>query len=206
MATEKNAIYFFGHNWHDLERLVTLASFHFLTDELYNMDAAGNNTARIGYITQFFRGAALDWAQTRVTDNNVALYIQACRAHFGVVAETTTILQRSELEQLRYGNDVPSFFAEFDRLCLALSITADDSKIVMVRERLPVKVKVLLAEQALTFYSYDTMRTRLITMWALDPHRNSQGGLQQQAPTRPTCGNCGKKGHTAPNCRGKAKN
>lgn len=204
---KEEIVYFYGHNWHDLDRLVTLANFHFLTDEVYNVNDAGMCSARAGYLTQFFRGAALDWAATAsaAQGNNFELFVSACKAHFGVVAETTTILQRSELENLKYGNDVPSFFAEFDRLTLALGITTSATKIVHVRERLPIRIKTLLSEQALTFYDYETMRARLITMWALDPHRSQAGDFLPAAP-RQKCGNCGKKGHTAPNCRSKAKN
>lgn len=207
-STSKDSILFYGHNWHDLERLVTLARFHFTTDDVYTPNDAGLNAARAGYLTQCFRGAALDWAAsaTPAQVNSFDVFVISCKAHFGVVEETTTILQRSELENLKYGNDVPSFFAEFDRLTSALGIANDETRIVHVRERLPVRIKTLLAEQALTFYDYSTMRTRLITMWALDPHRQNPTSDFPNAPARPKCGNCGKKGHTAPNCRSKAKN
>jgi hypothetical protein len=204
---EQPELLFYGHNWHDLDRLVTLAKFYFTSDEVYNLDDNGLCQARAGYLVQSFRGPALDWASSQAPaatfhfDN----FVTACKAHFGVVAETTTILLRGELERLKYGSDVTAFFAEFDRLTLGLGINAGETKVVMVRERLPNKIKTLLAEQALVFHDYDTMRQRLITMWALDPNRHQTGDFQP-APARQKCSACGKKGHTAPNCRSKPKN
>lgn len=203
MSTDDDTILFYGHNWHDLDRLITLARFHFLTDAEFNIDEAGINVSRSSYLVKSFRGPALDWASTIVrvpaTFASFENFVTACKNHFGVSAETLQTLQRAELERLTYGSDVSAFFAEFDRITLSLGITADESRVVLVREKLPLRLKNLLAEQALVFHDYGTMRQRLITMWALDPHRAITGELK--APARPKCGNCGKKGHNASNCK-----
>jgi len=196
---------FSGSNWEDLDRLVALCTFRFSRDEAFNNNPRG----RCGLLCSHFTGPALDWAvnimnNEQATMDNWTGFITACKQAFGVEANGIQALRRNLLDKLHYGRDVPVFFAEFDRLTLQLGITDHGTKIVMVRGKLPPHVLKLLAEQALDFHNYETMRERLITMWALDPG-HTPGENSFRAPERPRCGNCGKKGHKAPDCRGPKK-
>lgn len=195
---------FDGSNWENLDRIVALCSFRFTRDDTYNDNPRG----RCGLLAEHFRGPALDWAVNVMNTSPASMdnfpgYVVACKQAFGVEANGITALRRNHLEALRYGRDVPVFFAEFDRLTLQLGITDHGTKIVMVRSKLPQSVLKLLAEQALDFANYETMRERLITMWALDPGQRPGEATSSHSTSR--CGNCGKKGHKAPDCRGPKK-
>jgi len=197
-------VYFYGHNWEDLDRLVALSYFHFSANNEYDVVAEdgtplnAGEVARSGYLASFFRGPALDWvAANRTVPGTMApftAFVIAVKQHFGVSDETTQIVRRGELDRLKWGNDVSVFFAEFDRLTSLLGITAAEAKITHVLARVPPHVNKLLAEQALVFNDYGTMRARLITMWAL--------GAFGAPKSTVTCSKCGKKGHATSDCRG----
>lgn len=195
------AYYFDGSNWEDLDKLIALARFHFLQDDDYD-DA--HQPQRCAYLAQRFVGAALDWAanehvNTPQTYEDFDVFVVAVKQAFGVEANNITALRRRALDDLRWGTDVPVFFSEFDRLTTQLAITGHDTKIAMVEAKLPVSLKETLATQALSFSNYETMRERLNTMWALNPHRKSGAS----SANRPRCGHCGKLGHRAADCKAK---
>jgi hypothetical protein len=196
---------FDGTNWEDLNRLVALAKFKFLQDSAFDIEGTDplqpDEPARCGYLASSFRGPALDWVASiygtaPTTFNNFDGFVAAVRQGFGIAEENITALCQSKLGDLRMGKDVPSFFAELDRLFLALSITGDSTKIAYARSKLTPHYARLLAEQGRVFHNYSTMREHCNAVWALSP---------QTAPSigkKPRCGSCGKKGHTAPECRG----
>lgn len=202
MAPENKGISeyaFEGSNWEDLDKIIALAKFQFLQDDDYD----DNAPRRCAYVAQRFSGPALDWVGQVHTSNpavfeNFDGFIIAVKQAFGVEANNITALRRKALDDLRWGSDVPVFFAEFDRLTLLLNIAGHDTKIAIVESKLPLAMKTELARQALSFANYDTMRERLNTMWALDPHRS--GG---SAKGRSRCGRCGKRGHAAADCKAK---
>lgn len=202
LSSSNEAINFNGSNWEDLDRLVALARFQFMLDEDYD-DAPRRQCA---YLASRFTGPALDWAvNTHAT--NAATYeafdgfVTACKEAFGVADGNVVTLHRQALDDLRWSHNVPVFFAEFDRLTLQLGITDHGTKIAMVRGKLPLDIKSELARQALEFNNYETMRERLITMWALNPRRSDGSADPLSRPKRPRCGRCGKKGHKADSCR-----
>jgi hypothetical protein len=193
---------FNGSNWIDLNRVLALARFQFIQDDDYDT----NDPRKCAYVASCFEGPALDWVASAHTStpamfNDFDGFVTAVRQAFGIADNNITALLRSELDQLRWGSDVPVFFAEFDRLVLALNISDHGTRIAMVEAKLPHQIKVLLSEQALSFSNYDTMRERLNCMWAIDPNRKKTG----EDSKKPRCGNCGKKGHTAAECRGSKK-
>lgn len=197
---EDEAHYHFdGSNWEDLDRMIALAKFQFLQDDDYD----DNAPRRCAYLAGRFQGPALDWvAQLHVSNpaifENFDGFIVAVKEAFGVEQNNISALRRKALDELRWGESTPVFFAEFDRLTFALGIAGHGTKIAMVLSKLPVSLKAELARQALDFANYDTMRERLNTMWALDPHR-----ANGSAAKKPRCGSCGKRGHLAAECKAK---
>ena len=194
-------IYFDGSNWEDLLRMLGLARFAFLQDEDYD----DNNPRRCAYVASRFRGPALDWVTTRHSlepslFENFELFVDRTREAFGVEDTNLTALRRSELEKLKWDPDAPVFFANFDRLTLQLRITDHGTKIAMLNPKLPLGIREKMADQALNFANYETMRERILTMWALDPSRTAKSST---AHKRPRCGKCGRKGHTASECNSK---
>jgi hypothetical protein len=210
MSTRDESLIFFdGSNGEDLLRLVTMSRLAFLREpERYEEDIR----AQCGHLAKNFRGPALDWVGNVLSTNAGALdnfqgFYNLVRAHFGIDDGNLDALRRAELDALRWRPDLPVFFAEFDRLTSLLGLAGDAVKIALVRSKLPTHVQKLLAEQALDFAHYPTMRTRLLTMWALDPSRSIPSSASSSAGTtqkkRGKCSRCGKRGHAASDCRSK---
>lgn len=201
VSRDEVKIKFNGSNWQDLNRIVALSRFAFLQDDDYDEADA----KKCAYLASMYEGPALDWAagvpHTSLT--NFERFIEATREAFGIADNNITALLRRDLDQLTWQTDVPVFFAEFDRLTMGLGITSHATRVAMIEQKLPAHLKALLASQALSFSNYDTMRERFNMMWALDPTR---GKTTLVAPAKhPRCGNCGKKGHKASECRSTAK-
>jgi hypothetical protein len=202
---EDAEVTFDGSNWQDLNRLVAISKFQFIQDDDYD----DNEARKCAYLAQKFTGPALDWVSSTHTSTQGAafvsfdLFVIAAREAFGIADNNITALLRRDLDNLEWQPEVPTFFAEFDRLTLALGINSHETRIAMIEQKLPLRLKVLLAEQSLSFSNYDTMRERFNGMWAMDPTR---GKKVTQGSKKPRCGSCGKKGHVASDCRAKTKN
>ena len=207
--TSESAITFDGSNWQDLIRLVAHANLKFILDAAKDEPELAGQPARCAYLSTHFTGPALDWVGAEHERNTTIFanydgFLVHVRNAFGISDEGLAAQRRNELEGLKWGADLPTFFAEFDRLTQLLQLTSHETRIALVRGKLPVHVQKLLAEQALNFANYDTMRERLLVMWALDPSR-AIGGASNAPPAkkRTKCGRCGKKGHNAADCRSK---
>ncbi|KAK3613225.1 hypothetical protein LTR56_028009 [Elasticomyces elasticus] len=192
---------FNGSNWQELNRLVAQARFHFLQDD----DFDDNPNRQCAYLAARYSGAALDWAASTTAVNyavfsNFDGFIDATRQAFGIAENNITALLRRDLDQLTWHPEVPVFFAEFDRLTLGLGISSHETRVAIVEQKLPPHLKMLLAQQALSFSNYDTMRERFNCMWALDPTRGKKTLSKEK---KPRCGSCGKCGHTASDCKAK---
>lgn len=190
---------FNGSNWQALNRIIALAKFQFAQDDNFDDD----DEKKCAYLAQRYDGPALDWVASVYSSTpgvmaSFTQFVDATRQAFGIADNNITALLRRDLDQLQWHTEVPVFFAEFDRLTLALGITSHETRVAMVEQKLPPHIKQLFAEQALSFSNYDTMRERCNMMWALDPKRG-----KMTATKRPRCGTCGKRGHTASDCRGK---
>jgi hypothetical protein len=198
---EDDTVTFNGSNWQELNRLVALARFAFLQDSDYD----DNDSKKCAYLCGKYSGAALDWVASSYHTNPAIFndfgnFIEATRQAFGIADNNITALLRRELDQLSWQTDTPVFFAEFDRLTVALGITSHETRVAMVEAKLPLSMKTLLASQALSFANYDTMRERFNCMWAMDPSRSKK---VTHPGKKPRCGSCGKKGHTSTDCRSK---
>lgn len=164
---------FDGTNWQELNRQVALAKFAFLQDSDYD----GDHPRRCAYLASRFAGPALDWVSSSHAANPAIFahfdaFVTATREAFGIHDNNITALLRRDLDQLQWNVETPIFFAEFDRLTLALGISDHSTRVAMVEAKLPHAMKVLLASQALSFSNYDTMRERFNCMWAMDPTRS----------------------------------
>ena len=201
-SAPKDEITFDGSSWESLTRLVTQS----VVARILDSDVASDKDQG-AWVAARFRGPALDWFGEHYSANHAALdvfdaFIINVRNQFGVSDDGLRAHRRGQLEGLRWQSDLPVFFAEFDRLTTQLHVTSDDARIALLRGKLPLEVQKLLSEQALDFHNYDTMRQRLLTMWALDPKRQNAVGATTK-PKRVKCSSCGKKGHAATDCRSK---
>lgn len=200
-SSKDDVIIFDGSNWESLPRIVTQAKLALLLDS----QVAGSKD-QSAWVAARFRGPALDWLGQRLSVsptllNNFEAFVTEVQQAFGVTDDGLKAHRRGQLEALRWQTDLPVFFAEFDRLTTQLDVNGNATRIALVRSKLPNSVQKLLSEQALDFSDYGTMRERLLTMWALDPNRQTVVHLTPKQKGKPRCGRCGKKGHTAPDCR-----
>jgi hypothetical protein len=192
---------FNGSNWQTLNRLVALANFQFAQDDDYDSNAP----RQCSYLAGSFTGPALDWVASRYaaapnTFPPFNRFVEETREAFGIADNNITALLRRELDDLSWQSDTPVFFSEFDRITHALGITSHETRVAMVEAKLPTSMKTLLASQALSFANYETMRERFNCMWAMDPSKTKK---VTHPAKKPRCGSCGKKGHTATDCRSK---
>jgi hypothetical protein len=196
MAPSEDDILFDGSNWEDLLRLITLTHLDHMRNPSDYQNDDGNivHSAKIAQLTKHFTGSALDWVGKEYASNPALFqgtfdgFVTTFRNAFGISDIQLDAFRRTQLDDLKWEKELPVFFAEFDRLTQALTITGDSTKITLLREKLPHKVKTLIAEQALDFHNYETMRERLLTMWALDPGDRVvgvAGASATQSPPKP---------------------
>ena len=208
MSDLEYGVSFSGHDWENLNRLVAQCRFKFLVDGDFSQDGPNNSRvpnhpARCAHLASQFRGPALDWIASTF-GANIAIFndfdglVTAVRQGFGVADDNIKALCQTKLDELHWGSEIPVFFAELDRLFLALGISGHQPRLAHVYAKLPSSIKMELASQGRQFHNYETMREHLNTRWALMPR-----SANSHKTTK--CGNCGKKGHDASVCR-KSKN
>lgn len=196
---------FDGSNWEDLARLATQAKLMRLSETEVDSDKTQS-----AWLARHYVGAAMDWfvntwaLKTKLLDD-FEEFLTETRNAFGITDDLVLYHGRTQLEALRWRNDLPTFFAEFDRLSLQCGLGADTAgKLELLRTKIPEASNTLLAQQAFVPSSYVALRTRLLTMWVLDP-KSSTSKADKINKSKPKCGRCGKKGHTSAECRSSAK-
>lgn len=205
-------INFNGSNWHDLTRLVIATKLEFIQDAALDDDSQRYATqqSKCAKLASSFTGPALDWVGHTYETNNALFtdynnFILTIRNAFGISDDGLQAQRRGELDVLSWNIDLPVFFAEFDRLTTQLQLNGHETRIALLKTKLPLHMQNKLAEQALNFNNYETMRERLLAMWSLDPGRTKP--ITQATATekrkRPRCGRCGRRGHSAADCKAK---
>jgi hypothetical protein len=189
---------FDGTNPEDLLRLVTLTKLELA---FANSDCEEDKCA---WLCQHFSGAALDWLENELADGPELLtdfeeLVAQVKANFGITEDTLRARYQVQFDALRMGADWPSFLSEFDRLTRKLHLVSNNERLQLLRMKLPASVLAKFAEQGLLMVDYAIIRDRLLTMHALNPAGQAASGAKRAA--RPKCGTCGKKGHTAAECR-----
>lgn len=195
---------FDGSNWEDFSRLVTLTRLSSVFTTIDNEDD------KCAYLAQHFVGAALDWVGTQTdhgTDTvfgNFDAFVRLVRTRFGIEDDVVRAHRQTQLDALRWSPDLPVFFSEFDRLTSSIGLTSEEARLAMLRSKLPLAEQRKLADAGRIFYSFETARSHLLTVWALQP-QGAAAAANTRSATRPKCGSCGKRGHRAANCKsGKA--
>jgi hypothetical protein len=201
-------LFFDGTNWQDWLRVVAAAQFQFLEDP----DNFETEEKKCAYLAQRCKGAALDYIANqysvapKTTFSNLQKFIVLVSDHFGIDDDVIKVERREGLDKLKWKVPVAEFFAEFDRLTSLLHITSNQEKIQLLNGKLPANYRKMLAEQALSFNDYSTMRGRLFKMTVMLGDSFSDTSAHKPKPAkekRDKCGKCGKKGHKAADCRSK---
>jgi hypothetical protein len=190
-----------------LTRLAALAKVRRLVETEIDSDGA-----EVAWVASRFTGPALDWLAHRFTDPTWALptekapFYEQVREAFGITDANVQNNQRLQLQALAWRSDLPTFFAEFDRLSIQCGMGGklNAGRLELLRAKLPASLQHSLAQQAFVPASYEHLRERLLLMWTLDPS-SSRGKAERAKTGRPKCGKCGKKGHTASECHSPLK-
>lgn len=191
---------FDGSNWQDLERLVTLAKLHRTSGTEVDSDVTQST-----WVARQFAGPALDWVTNQLVLGDTVFadfegFILSVRTHFGITDALVQAQRRTQLEALKWHKDPPTFFAEFERLSHACGMGGENAgKVTLLLSKVPQAQLTILARQVPPPVSFADHRERLLRVWVTDP---TQPGVKQERRegARPTCGRCGKKGHTASTC------
>jgi len=189
---------FDGTNPEDLLRLVTLTKLELA---FATTDADEDKSA---WLAQHFAGAALDWLEHELQSDNDILsdfdeFVAQAKANFGITEDTLRARFQVQFDALKMGADWPTFLSEFDRLTRKLELTSNKERLQLLRMKLPATVQAKFADQGFLMVDYAIVRDRLLTMWALSPGGLAASGAKKAA--KPKCATCGKKGHTAAQCR-----
>lgn len=194
----------------DYDQFLQLAG-HIEFAAIYNPDKFDSDRKKCAYAAAHFRGAAMTWVLGRapfvegstVLDNwgnFQALVMSSC---CGLTTDDHLREQRQRnLEALRVTHDdVPTFFAEFERLTANMGTTSDVSRLALLRPKLPAYYLEALATNGQVFDRYQRVKTFCINVWTLRPSRTRTNPGTERATLK--CAKCGKKGHDAVACRSK---
>lgn len=189
---------FDGTNPEDLSRLIALSKLEL------SFASSDNEEDRTAWLGQHFEGAALDWLEHELQDDATILsdfdeFVAQAKLNFGITDDVLTSRWQVQLDALKWGADTPTFLSEFDRLTRKLGLTTQEVRLQLLRGKLPATILSQWADQAYILRDYAEVRNRLLTSHALRPGGLAAQGAQRAA--RPKCGNCGKRGHSAAQCR-----
>lgn len=196
---------FDGSNWEDLSRLCTLSKLH-----RFSATEVDNEKTQSAWVARHFTGPALDFLTQQMTVktnlfDDFTKFTDIVREEFGITEELLVHHWRAQLEGLAWRTDLPTFFAEFDRLTQQCGMGANDTtKIVLLTAKMPTNLRRSLANQAFAPTRYTDWKSGLLTRWTLDPQGTSSK-IDKGGKSKPKCGKCNKKGHTASECRSPAQ-
>jgi hypothetical protein len=198
------AISFNGVDYDDFLQLVG----HTEIVAIFEPTKFDSDQKKVAYAASHFTGSALQWLLDQgpfVTGttffaswSNFQQLVQTSCC--GITDSDVLHIQRAtKLDDLKLGKDLPLFFAEFERLTRLLGTTSSQTRMAMIRAKLPRYYQDALAANGIAHGSYQSLKTYLLNVWSMRPPAN-------QNPPKPKCGKCGKKGHKTESCTAPAKN
>lgn len=191
---------FDGSDAETLNRLV------YLTKLEHALAPQSTDSQKSAWLAQRFVGPALDWVGSEISDdikflNDFEELVEQARLTFGHTDESQKARWQVQLDSLKWGRDVPMFFAEFERLTRNLKIEGKETRLQILRSKLPTHILADRAAQSKLFDDYLKVKSDLLLRHALLPNGPAEQSAKRAA--KPKCGNCGKKGHAAADCRSK---
>lgn len=193
-------VYFDGTNLEDLARASSYAQLKCVLDKDLDLDQHGHVV-----LAMLLRGAAQDWfvanslkpVAGRADVSSITKLENQLKAFFGITSEHIIMMQRQQLEQLKWTPSDPiTFFADFERLSVSLGMLGDSSRLLALTPKMPTTIIQQIAALGLPGITYSTYRERVIAMTIMGA-RSGAGPNQK----RVKCSNCGKRGHDAKVCR-----
>ena len=126
-------------------------------------------------------------------------FVAKVRAAFGFQGTSQKMFLRSRLAALKFGNDPLTFLNEFEVLTAQLGMTSDVTRVYEAMQKLPKHYLDVFNTMQVPHTSWYTLKAHITVIAA------ARAGLSDAKPDekrrRSKCGKCGKKGHTAGQCR-----
>ena len=191
----------FDGNPMDLDRVLGSVALNFLLHPV--IFGPGSDGVKCAFLSQHFRGRALDWVTGTLAKhsdwmNDYDGFVARVRVHFAYDESSERALAQTRLGALHQTGDFLEFITEFDSCCDTLGIYSDASKITMLLPKLSRSNYDCLTMQGMVISDYAQTRRRLLNIWTRLPPRASPVENQRK---KKQCGKCGKRGHTATQCR-----
>lgn len=192
---------YFDGNPADWRRLLAHARVRFIV----YAQSFDTDDKRSAFIAAHFRGDALDWLASMMESRTNLLsdfdgFINIVNGTFGLDPGREQAAARIRLDELRQkGGDLLLFLSEFETLCRVVGTTSDASKLALIGGKLDAYYRDSLARSGTMYNSWQTYRGGLLSLYAY----RSTGAAEAPSKKRKkaTCGKCGKKGHSAGECR-----
>lgn len=189
----------FDGNPEDLDRALGMVVLQFTL----HADAFDEDAKKVAYLISHFRGAALDWGVRLVARNdnrlqNYGQFVTSLKDHFGYDPQQLALMYRTRLGTLRQTGDLQEFLVEFEETCENAGVRTDVSKLALLPSKLNKSYYDALANSGSPVSSYSSLRMQLMNMYAMRQDSKALGDTKRK---QSKCGKCGKRGHSAAQCR-----
>jgi hypothetical protein len=160
---------------------------------------------KVAYAAAHFTGSALQWLLDQGPFMAGSTFFDSWQNFQGLVqssccgitdSDILKIQRSKKLDQLKIGNDLPLFFAEFERLTRLLGLEGNNARLAVLRSKFPKYYQEALATNGIAHDTYQSIKDYLLNVWTMRSIRD-----ETPKPPRVKCEKCGKKGHTATKCR-----
>jgi len=185
----------------DLTRLIAHVRIRIMTND----HAFDTESKKCGFLASHFRGQALDWIASEMGSNttwanDLDTLIQSVALTFGTSGIQAASIARTRLESLKQGKtDLLLFLAEYDSLSTAAGLASDASRLAFIGPKLDPYYREAVNKSTVSYSRWSTYRSSLISLYSMRPATGSVA--PDNARRKAKCGKCGKKGHTASECR-----
>jgi hypothetical protein len=163
------------------------------------------DSKKVAYTAAHFTGSALQWLLDQGPFMEGSTFFASWQ-NFQQLVQTSCCgatdsdvlkIQRThKLDNLKLGQDLPLFLAEFERLTRLLGISGNSGRLAILRPKLSRFYQEALAHNGVAHAEYQEMKDYLLNVWTMRP-------ASEAKPPKPKCGKCGKKGHKADACTSK---
>jgi hypothetical protein len=192
---------YFDGNPVDLKRLLT----HLRVRIMGNDQALNTETKKVSFAASHFRGNALDWLGTYLETHPMAFddydeFVESVNTTFSISGTAHQALLRAELENLKMKDgETLLFLSQFESITAQLGINSDASRLSLVLTKLSPYFADAIRKAGTIYTRWSTLRQMLVN---LDAMRVTAGPKDPDSKRRRSkCGKCGKRGHTATECR-----